>query len=156
MRTLLLVVALALACSRLVVGLITPEHFQFAEVVHLDDDGDPGGWQAVCILATMRNGNTGQDMICDFQVELPLRTREQGIITQELARTAAATAANKTAYQLLSQLEAGEMLGMICQRFRPMMQAWLGTAIRGARVMKCDQKKGVPTVRFDEPTLYYP
>ncbi|HYV43772.1 MAG TPA: hypothetical protein VFA20_02880 [Myxococcaceae bacterium] len=37
--------ALALSCSRVVVGLITPEHFEFVETVHLDDDGEPGGCQ---------------------------------------------------------------------------------------------------------------
>lgn len=145
-------VALALSCSRLVVGLITPEHFQFVETVHLDDDGEPGGWQAVCIQATMRDGNTGYTVMCDFEVNVPLRTKKQGLIRRELAQTAAAAAANNTAHLLLSQFEAGAMLGMLCQQFRPAMQTELEAAIDGVRVTKC-YTKGIPTVRFDSSPL---
>jgi hypothetical protein len=142
------VLALALSCSRVVVGLITPEHFQFRETVRLVDDGKPGGWQVVCIEATLRDGNTGLTVMCDFEVGAPLRNTGQGLITRRFAQTAAAMAANNAAQLLLSQLEAGAMLGMICQQFRPAMQANLGAVIAGARVKKCDTR-GIPTVRFD-------
>ncbi|HEY8208869.1 MAG TPA: hypothetical protein VIG99_15370 [Myxococcaceae bacterium] len=151
--TIAVVVALALSCARIVVGLITPEHFQFSEVVSLRNDGKPGGWQAVCIQATLRDGNTGQTVRCDFEVGMPLRNGEQGLITRPFAQTAAAVAANNAAQLLLSRFEAGAMLGMLCQQFRPAMEAQLGAAIAGARVSTCE-RKGIPTVRFDGSPLH--
>lgn len=145
--------ALALSCSRVVVGLITPEHFQFVETVHLDDDGEPGGWQAVCIQATMRDGNTGRTVMCDFEVGMPLRNGQQGLIARQFAQTAAAAAANDAAHSLLSQYEAGAMLGMLCQQFRPAMQAQLRAVIAGALVKKCDTA-GIPTIHFDGAPLH--
>ncbi len=148
-----LVLALGFSCSRSVVGLITPEHFQFSEVVRLPIDGKPGGWQAVCIEATLRDGNTGHTVLCDFEVGIPLRNDQQGIISRRFAQTAAAMAANNTAQLLLSQAGAGAMLGILCQQFRPAMQAELNIAIAGARVNKCSLK-GILTIRFDGSPMH--
>src|ERR1043165_1517914 len=144
----LLGAVLALSCSRVVSGLITPEHFQFAQVV-ADDGQDLGaGWQAVCIKATLRDGNTGQTIICDFEVGIPVRTARQGMISRSFAQASAALAANNAAHILLSRLEAGAMLGLICQEFRPAMQAELRLAVDAATVTKCN-RTGVPVVLFD-------
>ena len=146
-------IVLALCCSRSVVRLITPEHFQFHEVVRLAADGKPAGWQAVCVQATLRDGNTGQTVMCDLEVGVPLRNNKQGLISRRFAQTAAALAANNSAHLLLSQPGAGAMLGMLCQQFRPAMQAELNASIAGARVKKCDTK-GIPTVRFDGSPMH--
>lgn len=144
-----LVVAGALSCGRIVVGAITPEHFRFREVVPLDPDpNDPSGWQAVCIKATMSDGNTGATVVCDFEVGVPIRNGQQGYITRRFAQVSAATAANNAARMLLSQHQAGAMLGPICLRFRPLMEVELKLLIAGSKVTKCEMK-GLETVTFD-------
>jgi len=144
--------ALILSCSRSVVGLITPEHFQFTQVVAADE-GEVGGWQAVCVHATLRDGNTGLTVMCDFEVGVPLRNQPQGLISRRFAQVSAAVAANNAAHALLSQRGAGAMLGMICQQFRPAMQAELKLLIAGSTVTKC-YTRGIPTVLFDSSPLH--
>jgi hypothetical protein len=146
------VIALALSCTRVVVGLITPEHFQFTQVVAMADD-EVGGWQAVCIHATLRDGNTGRTVMCDFEVGVPLQNKAQGAISRRFAQVSAASAANNAAHGLLSQYEAGLLLGMICQQFRPAMQAELNVSIAGAKVTKC-YTQGIPTVPFDSAPVH--
>jgi hypothetical protein len=45
------------------------------------------------------------------------------------------------------------MLGMICQQFRPAMQAELNASIAGAKVNKCDLK-GIRVVQFDGSPMH--
>lgn len=147
-RSIALGAFLALSCARFVTGFITPEHFQFAQMVVDDGEGLGGGWQAVCIKATLRDGDTGRMVVCDFEVGVPLRNGAQGVISRRFAQMSAAVAANNAAHVLLSQLQAGTMLGSICGQFRPVMQAELNASIAGARVRTCADEE-VPTVLFD-------
>lgn len=59
----------------LVTGRISPAHFRFQPTVQLTAEGEPG-WQAVCIHALMRKGDTGASKGLEpvpFDVPIPVR-----------------------------------------------------------------------------------
>src|ERR1044072_3214689 len=83
----------AYAAGNIVVGQITPRYFDFKTII--DAPGNEiGGWRAVCIHASISNGNTGATASCKFEVGMPLPTLVQGTISLSDARGYAAGCAN--------------------------------------------------------------
>jgi hypothetical protein len=138
-----------------VVGVITPDYFRFRDVVPDDDPSEPGGgWRAVCIQAQVKHGNSGAKTACEFEVGVPLRTKNEGEISLELAQFAAASMANRAAREVMSDAQPGEMLAAPCRRFKAVYKAMLRTKISAAEVSECTTK-GIEIVPFgitsDEP-----
>lgn len=130
-----------------VTGGITPAHFRFKTVVPENTAGQPDGWQAVCIRGDINNANTGDRFVCEFEVGLPLRNRQQGSISLEYAQQVSARNANDTAYALLATASPGAMSAMLCIDFRKGYEQKLKREISGARVRACMQE-GIETVEF--------
>ena len=149
------IIAVLLGCTfvkggNLVTGLITPEHFQFQELVPLSGpEGEAGGWRAACILAAMRDGRTGAKVICEFEVGTPIKTQKQGwIVVRDAQRIAAATA-NEAAYAVLSKPGVEAMIGTACGEFIRLFDAAIRVHIAGARVRSsCDPR--LQPVHFDQ------
>ncbi len=134
-----------------VVGRITPWHFRFKTVVSVDaNEAQPDGWRAVCIHARITDGDSGATDICKFEVGLPIRNTQQREVSLEVAQHVAAYIANEAADQVLSMAQPGEMIAILCRRFKVEYQQRLWESVAGSRVSEC-QTRGIETVYFDIP-----
>jgi hypothetical protein len=134
-----------------VTGLITPAHFEFQQVVKKSGPRkEPGGWWAVCIHASITNGDSGATAVCKFEVGMPVRNGRQGEISLENAQLAAATMANRAVYEILSDAHPGTMHAIHCIRFKRLYNLMLKEKIDGAEVGECGTR-GVKTVLFLVP-----
>lgn len=135
-----------------VTGRITPAHFRFKTVVEISrrNKSRPDGWQAVCIQARITEGDSGATDVCKFEVGVPMRNEEQGDIPLEMAQFTAARTANRAAHAVLSEASPGDMIAMLCLRFKDRYGRLLKEQIDGARVSQCDTE-GIETVYFDIP-----
>jgi len=135
-----------LSCSygrdhNVVTGWITPDYFNFQELVALKPGDDEGGWRAACVRATMRDGNSGSKVVCQIEVGIPIKTRKEGWISVTYAREVAAITANDVAYVVLSELGAGSMLGLACQQFKSGFERLFTFRFPGSRVRQaCDAR----------------
>jgi hypothetical protein len=147
MRLALLLVALCFGChyvtregGNVVTGWITPDYFVFQEIVPLTD-AEPGGWRATCIRATMRDGDTGMKVACQFEVGIPIKTQAEGWINVNLAREIAAQTANEAAYTVLSRRGAGVMLGPACIEFINILRVAMPERLPQSRARsECDPR----------------
>ncbi len=133
----------------IVVGRITPEHFEFTTVVE-EDPGEPSGWRAVCIHARITQGDSGATTACKFEVGLPLCTQRKGRISLEDAQDAAAEMANRAVYRVLSEAHPGTMLATLCRDFKKLYGLMLDEKLKGAKVGEC-MTRGVKVVHFNVP-----
>ncbi|HLL00588.1 MAG TPA: hypothetical protein VK539_08390 [Myxococcaceae bacterium] len=134
--------------SNPVVGVITPEYFRFRQTVADNDPRQPGGgWRAVCIHAQLNQGTSGAKTVCKFEVGLPLRTEDQGVITLEEAQFAAAAMANRAVRDVMGRAHPGEMLFTLCEDFKTIYEAMLNTKYASSRVGAC-LSAGIETVPF--------
>jgi hypothetical protein len=152
---LLAVMAGPLGCARglnTVTGRITPSHFRFKTVVEVSKRNrlQPDGWRAVCIHARITEGDSGATDICKFEVGLPLRNRDQGDISLEMAQRTAARTANRSAHRVLSEARQGEVIAVLCLLFKERYAKMLKEEISGSRVSQCETE-GIETVYFDIP-----
>jgi hypothetical protein len=152
---LLVVVAAPLGCARglnTVTGRITPSHFRFKTVVEVAKRNriHPDGWRAVCIHARITEGDSGATDICKFEVGLPLRNRDQGDISLEVAQRTAAATANRAAHRVLAEARQGEVIALLCLRFKERYEKMLKEEVSGSRVSQCETE-GIETVYFDIP-----
>lgn len=144
-----------IGCARglnTVTGRITPAHYRFKTVVEISKRNklQPDGWRAVCIQARITEGDSGSTDVCKFEVGLPLRNRELGDIPVEVAQQTAARTANRAAHTVLAEASRGEMIAVLCLRFKERYERMLREEIAGARVSLCDTE-GIETVYFDIP-----
>lgn len=96
----------------------------------------PEGWQAACVRVRLTNVNTGLNMICQFEIGMPLRTHEGMEISTALAQRVSAEQANLAAYAVLSQ---ALLPGMACEKFKVILKESMPRAIAGTRVKAdCD------------------
>lgn len=135
--------------SNSVLGRITPAHFEFTTVVK-PRRGDPYGWRAVCIHARISHGDSGATDVCKFEVGLPLYNQQQHEVPMEVAQFVAAEVANRASYEVLSEAHPGEMMAVLCRRFKSVYQEMLTEEVKGSRVGECSTK-GVKTVHFGLP-----
>lgn len=138
-----------------VTGLITPDLFKFKTINRTGRGKQPGGWRAVCIHAFITHGNTGASTLCDFEVSVPGRTGKEGDIDVEDARQFAANRANQAAYEILSQAQPGEMLAVLCYRFRRRYQELLKQDVGPALVSSC-LSEGLTPIIFNLPATPLP
>lgn len=146
------ILSLGMGCahnSNPVAGRITPGHFEFTTVVS-PRRGDPYGWRAVCIHARITHANSGATDACKFEVGLPVYNQEQREVPLEVAQFVAADVANRASYKVLSEAHPGEMMAVLCRRFKTLYQEMLKEEVKGARVGDCSTK-GVKTVHFGIP-----
>lgn len=136
--------------NRVTGNLITPEHFRFKEDVP-EDSLEPSGWRAVCIHALIKQGDSRAWEVCKFEVGMPLRDSE-GRIPLRMAQEIAAAQANRAAYFILAGAHPGEMLAVLCNRYKKLYEERLKEMIPGSRVSAC--RKGVEVVHFDVPYPY--
>ncbi|MFP2904258.1 hypothetical protein ACLESD_04110 [Pyxidicoccus sp. 3LFB2] len=135
----------------LVVGRITPEHFRFKTVVEVDADViQPDGWRAVCIHARITEGDSGATDVCKFEVGIPIRNTQQGEVPLEVAQQVVAHLANAAAQEVLSKAERGEMIAILCRRFKTEYERLLRERLAGARVSEC-RTRDLEPVYFDIP-----
>lgn len=83
-------------------GGLGPEHFQFKVLVPMTATSGPDGWQAACVRVKLTNDNTGMNVMCQFEIGMPLRSHEMEISTA-LAQRVSAEQANLAAYAALSK-----------------------------------------------------
>jgi len=113
-------------------GHIRPEHFKFVTTV--PRRGSPvGGWRVACIHAGMASINTGSRVVCQFQVEVPIRTQKEGALSIAFVQKVCAELANEAAREALSQPGADEALGMACEDFKTRYEKLLLAGLPGAR-----------------------
>ncbi len=105
---------------------------------------------AVCIHARITEGDSGATDLCKFEVGLPLRNEEQGDVPEEMAQQVAARTANRAAHTVLAEARQGEMIAVLCLRFKDRYERMLKEEIDGARVSQCETE-GIETVYFDIP-----
>ncbi len=112
-----------------------PEHFQFKVLVPLTASSGPGGWQAACVRVRLTNDDTGLNVMCQFEIGMPLRSHEMEISTA-LAQRVSAEQANLAAYEALSK---ALLPGMACEQLKTLLKGRMPKAIAGARVKAdCD------------------
>lgn len=86
-------------------------------------------------LERLTHDNTGLNVICQFEIGMPLRSHEMEISTA-LAQRVSAEQANLAAYAALSN---ALLPGMACERFKTILKGSMPKAIAGARVKAdCD------------------
>jgi hypothetical protein len=135
-----------------VVGVITPEYFRFRDIVAPPDDpDDTGGWRAVCIHAQINQGNSRAKTICKFEVGVPIRARDHEESPKEIPATeaqfASASMANRAVRDVLSKAHPGEMMAVLCNRFKEIYRLMLKAKIPAANVGECTTK-GTEVVLF--------
>lgn len=131
-----------------VTGRITPQHFRFTTTVKPPrNKAEAGGWRAVCIHAQITQGDSGATTVCKFEVGVPIRTSLQGDIPLEDAQEAAADMANRAAFRVLSEAHPGDMLSVLCSRFKDSYEPMLREKLKGSRVGEC-RSQGIETVPF--------
>jgi hypothetical protein len=125
---------------------IQPSHFQFVTVVEKTRPG-PDGWRAACVHAKVKNGTTGEFIICKFGVEVPIENRD-GPVSIPLAQRVAADCANEAALTVLGAAtrERDPPLGILCETFKTTYGQLLTAAIGGARVTRVCEKKTKPVL----------
>jgi hypothetical protein len=135
----------------LVIGRITPEHFRFKTVVAVDaDEMQPDGWRAVCIHARITEGDSGATDVCKFEVGVPIRNTQQREVPLEVAQQVATYLANTAAHEILAKAQRGEMIAILCRRFKNKYDHLLREHIAGARVSEC-RTLGLEPIYFDIP-----
>jgi len=78
----------------LVLGRITPEHFQFKTIVPVEtSEMQPDGWRAVCIHARITEGDSEATDVCKFEVGVPIRNTQQREVPLEVAQQVTASLA---------------------------------------------------------------
>lgn len=137
-----------------VTGLITPEHFRF-QTVRRAQGSAPGGWRAVCIHATVRNGSTGDITVCKFEVGMPARSAADDELPLRAVQQTSAYWANRAAHAVLSRAAPGEMTAVLCNQFKAAYRILLADAIAGATVSECRTRELTPVI-FDIPTSPLP
>jgi hypothetical protein len=134
-------------CARPAGGMITPAHFRFQTTVPIGPgDGDPAGWQACAIRASMSKDVGGApygQIFCIFEVGVPLRNY-LGPVSRPYAQQVAASAANSAAYTVLSS--GTPPTDATCIMFRRLMQEEMAVMIPGSRVSA--HVSSVPLVNF--------
>ena len=88
--------------------------------------------------------------MCKFEVGIPIRNTQQGEVPLEVAQQVVAYLANAAAQEILSKAERGEMIAILCRRFKTEYGYLLGERIAGARVSEC-RTRGLEPVYFDIP-----
>jgi len=135
----------------LVIGRITPEHFRFKTVVAVDaDEVQPDGWRAVCIHARITEGDSGATDVCKFEVGVPIRNTQQREVPLEVAQQIVAYQANAAAHEILSRTQRGEMIAILCRRFKTRYEQLLREYIAGSRVSEC-RTRDLKPIYFDIP-----
>ncbi|MFP2931402.1 hypothetical protein ACLESO_40695 [Pyxidicoccus sp. 3LG] len=142
------------ACAHgrgVVIGRITPEYFRFKTVVAVDANAfQPDGWRAVCIHARIMEGDSGATDVCKFEVGVPIRNTQQREVPLEVAQQAVAHLANTAAHEVLSNAQRGELIAVLCRRFKLKYEHLLREHIAGGRVSEC-RTRGLEPVYFDIP-----
>ena len=120
-------------------GGISPSQFKFEPYVP-EDVLEPGGWKAARVIITLvRKSDEGIRIVpCEVQVEVP-EANYLGFVTDELAQTEAAKAADAAVEQ---ELPHGLMSEVMCERFRKRMREILKISIPGVRIRKFIDMKG--------------
>lgn len=112
-------------------GGISPSQFQFVSVLP-SESIEPGGWKMARVTLQLVHMPEGEPVVvpCDVQVEVP-EINKDGVVTHELAQTAAAQASDTAAARVMDQ---GLLSAELCVRFRAEMLKELQMRIPGARV----------------------
>jgi hypothetical protein len=125
---------------RQVGGLILPSHFIFKE------GAAPAGGKSACVIARMNVPETEQSWECVFEVSVPQRGAS-GAVTDDVAAKAAASAANKAAYDVLGA-PPPHHAAEDCRKLQAKMQELLQPTVPGARVSGLDRLKKEDCTRF--------
>jgi hypothetical protein len=110
----------------------------------------PDGWRAVCIHARITEGDSGATDVCKFEVGIPIRNTQQREVPLEVAQQVTAFLANDAAHAVLSKAKRGELIAVLCRRFKLEYGQLLRENIAGSRVSEC-VSKGLEPVYFDIP-----
>lgn len=125
--------------------------FPLQTVVAVDtNELQPDGWRAVCIHARITEGDSDATDVCKFEVGLPIRNIQQRDVPLEVAQQVATYLANEAAHEVLSKAQRGEMIAVLCRRFKNEHERLLGEHIAGARVSAC-RTRGLEPIYFDIP-----
>ncbi len=88
--------------------------------------------------------------MCKFEVGVPIRNTQQREVPLEAAQQVATYLANTAAQDILSKAQRGEMIAILCLRFKKQYENLLREHIAGDRVSDC-RTRGLEPVYFDIP-----
>lgn len=117
-------------CTGEVLGTIPPPQFHFRTVVELRE-GDRGGWKAAQVVISL--GSRHGIAVCKIEVGVPV-ANERGWVSDRLAQTCAAEAADLAARAALANPRATAVSATVCRAFIDEMDRVLRDQIPGARV----------------------
>ena len=124
-------------------GQLQPRHFHFETIVEEADD-EPSGWRAACIEVPLARKHPPELFYCRMGVEMPIRTRAQGLIELALAQRIAASSANIAARAAFQSTTPATPLGLACEAFKKTFDTALRGAVKGSRVKTECQPDGNP------------
>jgi hypothetical protein len=114
-------------------GQLQPEHFHFETAVK-PRGSEPGGWRVACIEVPIARKLPPEVYSCRMGVDMPIRTEEDGFMSNALAQRIAASSANIAAKAALSSTTVETPLGLACEGFKKTYSTVLGGAVKGSRV----------------------
>ncbi len=88
--------------------------------------------------------------MCKFEVGVPIRNTQQREVPLEVAQQVATYLANTAAHEILAKAQRGEMIAILCRRFKNKYDHLLREHIAGARVSEC-RTLGLEPIYFDIP-----
>ncbi len=134
----------ATGTGTVVEGSLQPRHFRFVTIVEHSSPG-PGGWRAACVRVPLRR-DSGEVLICQLGVEVPMQTARDGPIPLELAQRISSDCANLAAQTVFSAATPVTALGLACEDFRNTFTLALKGAIGGSKVSKDCRQETTPVV----------
>ena len=133
-----------------VTGRIEPRQIRFV-TIYKAPMGKPGGWQAACICLRITRDNTGESILCEFGVEMPL-SNNQGPISTALAQRITADWIHVASQTVFGRARMESPLGMLCESLKATLRPTLQSSKEGARFAPICNEKTTP-VQFGAWTL---
>ena len=116
----------------IVEGALEPRHFHFVTIVEPSEE-EAGGWRAACLRLPIRS-DTGDQILCKMGIDMPIKTKQEGMISLPLAQRIAANCGNSAAQLSLSATSGDTPMGIACQTFKSSFHFTLNAAVEGSRV----------------------
>ena len=116
----------------LVEGALVPGNFRFVTIVKQRGE-EPGGWRAACLRLPIKS-DTGDAILCNMGVDMPIRTKEDGLITLPAAQRIAANSGNAAAQIAFTPSTVETPMGILCETFKTEFHLTLDAAVGGSRV----------------------
>ena len=105
-----------------------------------------GGWQAACLEALIQNMTTRDSHVCRVSMEMPLRTWENGDISNWDAEDIATECINEASESIVRPAPPSVTTAVACTSFKNELSRLLSLRVVGSRVSSVC-KEGAPRTR---------